>query len=338
VAILVRNLSVRVESGLAPRGLRLKPRCTGNRGFFRNLVGRFARAVKQWQPPMSRKPRDVCHLPGVFSNGRGRPPEENPPKQSLDGPPRVKLEGDSSGCGLGQRPVRPAANNMNSTFQSLLVARVHAAIGAAQAVAGLAHPGLKGLLREIVVRELFRPLLPPRAGLGHGQIISSYDQQSTEQDIVIFDRELVPSLLLDETNGIFPIEAALYAIEVKSSLNFTQLREVHDKAKSLKSMLYVPGPPPEHVIPCLFAFSSDLGPESCSELERYKEVLNGAVPSIRSMCVVGRGYWFFGDGEWHSVASSPGREEVVFFLADILATYARVAGTRTRPSLRSYLS
>jgi hypothetical protein len=77
---------------------------------------------------------------------------------------------------------------MNSTFRSLLVARVHAAIGAARAVAGLTHPGLKGLLREIVVRELLRPLLPPRAGLGHGQLINAYDQQSTEQDVVyLFD-------------------------------------------------------------------------------------------------------------------------------------------------------
>ncbi len=228
---------------------------------------------------------------------------------------------------------------MNSIFRSLLVARVDAAIGAAQAVAGLTHPGLKGLLREIVVRELFRPLLPPRAGLGHGQLISAYEEQSTEQDVVIFDRELVPSLLLDETNGIFPIEAALYAIEIKSLLNLAQLREVHDKAKSLESMHHVPGPAvPEHVIPCLFAFGSDLGPESRTELERYNEVLDGKVPSIRSLCVVGRGYWFYAVDRWHAVASSHDREEVVLFLADILATYLRVAGTRTRASLRSYLS
>ncbi len=228
---------------------------------------------------------------------------------------------------------------MNSIFRSLLVARVHASVGAARSVAGLTHAGLKGLLREIVVRELLRPLLPPNAGLGHGQLISAYDQQSTEQDVVIFDRELVPSLLLDETNGIFPIESALYVIEVKSSLNLAQLREVHDKAKGLELLRHVPGEgAPEHVIPCLFAFNSDLGRDSRTEIERYKEVLDGTVPSIRSLCVVDRGYWFFANAQWHSVASSPDHDEVVFFLADILATYARVAGTRTHASLRNYLS
>ena len=227
---------------------------------------------------------------------------------------------------------------MNSTFRNLLVARVHAGIGAAQAVAGLTHPGLKGLLREIVVRELLQPLLPPRAGLGHGELISAYNQQSTEQDIVVFDRELVPSLLLDEANGVFPIEAALYAIEVKSSLNLTELRTVHNKAKMLESMLHVPGAQsPEHVIPCLFAFNSDLTSESRTELERYKELLNGATPCIRSLCVAGRGYWFFANGQWYSVPSSADRDEILVFLADILAGYARVAATRARPSLRNYL-
>ena len=219
---------------------------------------------------------------------------------------------------------------MNATFRNLLIARVGAAVAAASAVSTLDHAGHKGLLREIVVRELLRPLLPARAGLGHGQIISSYGEQSTEQDVVVYDREVVPSLLLDGTNGVFPIEAALYVIEVKSCLTATSLSEASEKAGELSSIKHVPGlTPPENVIPCLFAFDSDLSVGGKSELDRYQGILGDAVPFLRSLCVVGRGYWFCQETTWHTVASTPEHDEVAHFLAGILQTYSRVLGVHS---------
>ena len=229
---------------------------------------------------------------------------------------------------------------MGNMFRDLLLARAQAAVAAAKAVSSLEHAGHKGLLREIVVRELLRPLLPTRAGLGHGQLISAYGEQSTEQDVVVFDRDVVPSVLFDGTNGIFPIESALYVIEVKSKLTAPLVIEVHEKADRLKFLRHVPDPglqPPEHVIPCLFAFDTDLSGGSRSELDRYQEILAGSEPCIRSICVVGRGYWFFQRGEWHSIAGTPDHVEVVCFLAGILDTYARVLETRSRPGLQVYL-
>jgi hypothetical protein len=233
---------------------------------------------------------------------------------------------------------------MNTAFRDLLVARAQAAIAAAQGVSNLVHAGHKGLLREIVVRELLRPLLPTRAGLGHGLLIAASGEQSTEQDVVVFDRDVVPSFLLDTANGLFPIDAALYVVEVKSRLTAPILREVHRKSDELKSMTYVPGPrppeavkPPEGVIPCLFAFDSDLSPSGKSELDRYLGILKGSEPGIRSLCVVGRGYWWFQVDKWHCRAATSDHAEVIEFLAGILNRYSLVLETRSRPSMSAYL-
>ncbi len=232
---------------------------------------------------------------------------------------------------------------MNTIFKNLLIARVEGAIAEAKAVSGLSHCGLKGLLREVVVRELLQPLLPPCLGIGHGQIISSYNNEmSTEQDIVIFNKDIVPSLLTDGVNGIFPIEAALYAIEVKSKLTYQELKQTHKKSLALESIKHRPGiQSPEHVIPCLFAFDTNLSGRRQSEIERYQKILNSvqltSSPPIRSICVVGQGYWFFSGNQWNSVSSSDDYAEVIQFLAGILDTSNRVTQSRAHPSLRNYI-
>jgi hypothetical protein len=228
---------------------------------------------------------------------------------------------------------------MNTAFRTMLLARVKAALASAEAIGNLTHAGFKGQLREIVVRELLRPLLPAKAGIGHGQIINAFDQQSTEQDIVVFDRDLVPSLLLDSINGIFPIEASIFCIEVKSRLDNAQLKTVHDSAKHLATIAHVRAfGVPEHVIPCVLAFKSDLVAPGYSELQRYQAIYGAESPSIRSICVVGRGYYFYRDNQWHTKAATNENDEVLFFLADLVARYNDVLYTRAAPGIRAYFA
>jgi len=96
---------------------------------------------------------------------------------------------------------------MSSIFLEILEARVSAAIASAGSLAKVNHSGLNGTLREIVVRELLTPLLPQSAGLAQGEIIDPSGGTSCQQDIVIFDQQLVPALLIDRNNGIIPIES-----------------------------------------------------------------------------------------------------------------------------------
>lgn len=61
---------------------------------------------------------------------------------------------------------------MNEVYRNLTLVRAQATVAAARAFSGVDHRGLEGHLREIVMRDLLRPLLPLNIGLGSGKIIS----------------------------------------------------------------------------------------------------------------------------------------------------------------------
>jgi hypothetical protein len=130
---------------------------------------------------------------------------------------------------------------MNITHRDLMLSHVHATIGAAKAVQSIGHKGLEGQLREIVIRELFRPLFPNDIGVGTGEIITASNRHSKQQDVVIYDKRILPPFLLEQSVGIFPIESVLYTIEVKSVLNADRLRASHGSAKELREFDYLPG-------------------------------------------------------------------------------------------------
>ena len=86
------------------------------------------------------------------------------------------------------------------------------------------HAGLKGQLREILVRELLRPLPPLDFVLATGQVVSAYGDVSDQVDIGACDRRLVPPILFESVSGVLPLEAKLFVVEVKSTLDAGELR------------------------------------------------------------------------------------------------------------------
>ncbi|GBH27895.1 hypothetical protein BvRS1_49440 [Burkholderia vietnamiensis] len=196
-------------------------------------------------------------------------------------------------------------------------------------------------MREILVRELLAPILPPSSGIGHGEIVDSYGNHSTQQDVVVYDKSIVPPVLLDASTGIFPIESVIYTIEVKSKIDAQQLKTVHDSAKQLLGVLHdgrgTRSEDIEHVISCLFAFSSDLSGAGQTELQRYEKIVGRVPPALRAICVVGKGYWFFRDEKWHSHLATDDHDEVIQFLGHIHAGYERVAKSRVAPRFSHYI-
>ena len=238
---------------------------------------------------------------------------------------------------------------MNTAYRDLILARVKAAVDAAEAVSNINHKVLKGQLREIVIRELLRPLLPSDVGVGTGEIISSDNRQSTEQDVVIFDKRILPPILLERVKGIFPIESVLFAIEVKSIITANKIETSDKSATELIRFMYQSGDydksgkPVQHtvekVISCILAFDTDLNPDGKSEIERYDEIrVSEYDPALRSICVVGRGYWYWFKNKWKTWERTYDFEEVVGFIAGIMNKYREVAATRKEPRLGVYLT
>jgi hypothetical protein len=236
---------------------------------------------------------------------------------------------------------------MNTAYRDLILARVQAAVGAAKAVTNITHKGLKGQLREIVIRDLFRPLLPSDVGTGTGEIISAGNRQSRQQDVVIFDRSILPPILLEESTGIFPIEAVLYAIEVKSKITATEIKSSHVSATQLLGFDYQSGIYDEFdkatphivgkVISSVLAFDTDLSPEGENDIDRYNRIRGSDYPAIQAICVVGRGYWYWFHDRWETWRRTYEFEEVVGFIAGVINTYRRIAATRKEPRLGRYL-
>jgi hypothetical protein len=244
---------------------------------------------------------------------------------------------------------------VNPIYRELVLSRIRGAVAAAKAVGGVEHPGLKGQLREIVIRDLLRPLFPADVGLGTGVVISASGKASTQQDVVIYDKSILPPITFEQSTGVFPVEAVLYTVEVKSTLTAAELKKSHDSAAQLVDFDYVAGEYKkdattgidlkvdhriEKAISTLLAFDTDLTGAGKSEHSRYDEIRASSAPALMALCVAGASYcyWDATNRRW-----TPGKteeyqyQELVGFLAGIMNTYRRVASTRKEPRLGHYL-
>ena len=128
----------------------------------------------------------------------------------------------------------------NPLVTQIVGERVRAALAAAKALTGVEHSLVKGRLRELVVDQLLRPVLPPSFGLGTGVIVDTRGGTSGEIDIVVYNRDILMPLLYGERDGIFPVEACLYAIEVKSVLDRNHIEETISKFRRVRELHRLP--------------------------------------------------------------------------------------------------
>jgi hypothetical protein len=224
--------------------------------------------------------------------------------------------------------------------------RIEAALASARHAAAIKHPGLKGEVREILVRELLRPLLPPTFSFGTGKIIDSHGAESDQIDVVVYDRAVMPPMLFAETAllGLFPIEACVYAIEVKSEATPATWREASENAASLGRLTplsTVAGVArPDPVIPMLFAFQSNLKshPDTDAELARWRKHVATVpmnfnpqgtmpVPTVRVVCVAGKGYgvwWPHLPYDWNRAVNQ--HNEIIYWFIGVANTLYQAVG------------
>jgi len=98
------------------------------------------------------------------------------------------------------------------------------------------HAGEKGMRREHTLHEFLRRHLPPRYGVARGEIVSARGEVSRQVDVVIYDALFSPLLQSADASGVFAAESVYAAIEVKASLNTTDLAEAVYNIKSVKAL------------------------------------------------------------------------------------------------------
>jgi hypothetical protein len=235
-------------------------------------------------------------------------------------------------------------------YQALLRGKVASAILQARMSAKLSHQGLKGSVLEILLSQLFRPLLPSDIGVGTGQIIeANSDRMSPQIDIVIYNKSILPPILIDSNLGLFPIESVLYTIEVKTTLTSAGIATANTSAKNIRNNFeYLPGQidsngkrikhPIGKPISVVFALNTDLKKGGMTEAERYKKVYKNDDIFLSAICVAGREYSYEYDDNWVTMRNKEDFDEILSFIAGLTNTYRTVSNTRGYPLLGHYVA
>lgn len=242
----------------------------------------------------------------------------------------------------------------NQLFRSEIRKEVNSALQGYADIAGIDHFGLRGRIREIITEKLIKPILPPGVEIGTGKITDSLGHLSAETDIIIYSRRILPPLIYGHSTGLFPVEACVYSIEVKSLLTASELQDSLEKTKKLKALRYLHsfhplnflnpiGPPSSFVIPALFAFSTDLDRDGISEIERYKKYDSDAdsAPLIPVLCIPTRGYWWFKSDEpgrkWIFHPATADFDEIIDFIGGLANTLPLEIIKKGQPYYGNYI-
>lgn len=236
----------------------------------------------------------------------------------------------------------------NTFYKQGLVNKINKVIKDASLISPkLGHPYLIGKFKEILLDQLIKPMLASKYSTGSGKIVDIYNNISTEIDILIYSKELIPPILFSENLGVYPSESVLSCIEVKSILGEAELKEVFDKYKVIRnSIKYAAGEYDENDKPInhdLFDFTRELFAFNYSAkniFDRYKTIdINWErEPMINNLCVIGKGWWGFCANKWNFVPAEKDHEEVIVYLSTLINTLPKVIESRKTPRVDQYLT
>ena len=96
------------------------------------------------------------------------------------------------------------------------------------------HPSITGDVREAIVRDALRHLLPPAVEIGKGKVIGSDCEPSQQIDIVIFDGRF--PILRQGDDALYPVEGVIATVQVKSLLTRKEMANALENAFSVMRM------------------------------------------------------------------------------------------------------
>lgn len=98
------------------------------------------------------------------------------------------------------------------------------------------HNGEKGRANEISLAQLLTSLLPSSLGVGTGVIFDQTGERSAQTDIILFDKAKQPQLLAQTSQLLFPVETAVMAIEVKTTVDTDAIADFGTKKAKLNAL------------------------------------------------------------------------------------------------------
>jgi hypothetical protein len=199
---------------------------------------------------------------------------------------------------------------VNPILRNAVSADIARAVATAKAVDAIEHLETRGRVREVLISDLFRPLLPTTFDIMTGILVDhtggSALNQSGQEDILIYSREALPGGLRLAETGLLPIEACVAVIEVKSTLTADGIRQSIEHSQRVRRLQTIYHTKPKattfmwnlefatYPIYNVFALKSDL--TSTDEWDRFKTLhseMGLEDSSVFAACIVetGMAYW-----------------------------------------------
>lgn len=254
------------------------------------------------------------------------------------------------GLEAGARPTDITSGGSilpNALYRNRIINDIRYAVTEARDAARVQHPGLVGRVRELAAEQILKPILPAAFEIGTGKIVDRNGSLSAEIDLVIYNRDLLPPLMYSARDGLYPIESAYYAFEIKSESSSAGVRDAIAKARQITALdhsrkdIYRGNKVP--VVSVFFAFGSDLARQGKTEFDRYKECDPDwrDDPVIKVICVVGQGYWYYSakENRWRWQPASDAYDEVLILISHTVITlvHSPLVSDRPGPAFGDYL-
>jgi len=125
---------------------------------------------------------------------------------------------------------------MNQFYRESIITDIKKMMYLASITDKIDHNGLIGRYKEIFLNELLEPYLGPFMKTCTGKVFDSTGKESKQIDIIIYDREIIPPILLKKESGLIPSESVLATIEIKSTLGSKELKVGIENALSVKEL------------------------------------------------------------------------------------------------------
>ena len=246
---------------------------------------------------------------------------------------------------------------MNPLFRNSLIVAIKGAVAEAEPASEMDHTYLRGKMREIALDGLIKPWLTNLYATGSGKVTDSKGKLSGEVDVIIFAKNVIPPLIYSADGfGIYPCEACMATIEVKSKLTAAELKNSLDSSSLLSAneMEFQSGTydaSGTETVPhgfietarTLFAFSSDLGNNGKTEIQRYLEHADESTgKQLQIICVVGKGCWVqrrhpSGQLEWVEFSPTEDYDEVIAFCTVLADGLESIRCHRGTPPISTYI-
>jgi len=211
----------------------------------------------------------------------------------------------------------------NSKKQKTRVAEIYSGIAQTMLVsfnqlqAEIPHAGERGKQRELTIKKFLEKYLPKKYSVGTGHRIDKKSQISNQCDIVIYDSHNFPALYVEENYQVFPIEAVLGTIEIKSKLSSKTIKECVSNIASIRKLSNS-----NSVVCSFFAYTSEYKKNPAYMIAEKFVKLGSNLPSPYGFdigCTFNQGCFMGNEGFIGAISESDPAYNLIFFFSFLLS-------------------